>query len=212
MSTANDPADPADSDRAGHRTTIGPVDPPDRNRWLRRRPLVALAVGLGAVLVSVAIWQAVSTSPTADSSTLTGPVGGSAPGFSLPSLSAPGTVLSPATFRGRPLVINFWASWCVPCRTEMPLLERAFRSERGKVAFLGIDSNDATGDARAFLAQVHVTYPAVSDPSATVATTYGLFGLPTTVFISPSGKMVGRHIGELHADTLRAALRQAFGD
>jgi len=92
----------------------------------------------------------------------------------------------------------------------MPLLESAFRSERGKVAFLGIDANDSSSAARAFLAQVHVTYPAVSDPSNGVAIRYGLFGLPTTVFISPTGKILGRHIGELHAATLRAALQEAF--
>ena len=163
-----------------------------------------------AVLVGVAIWQATSKSPTADSTALSGPAGGPAPDFSLESLSGSGTV-SLATFHGRLLVVNFWASWCIPCRTEMPLLEAAFRSERGRVAFLGIDANDTSSAARAFLAKMHVTYPAVSDPNGAVATRYGLFGLPTTVLISRSGKIVGRHIGELHADTLRAALRQAFG-
>jgi peroxiredoxin len=93
----------------------------------------------------------------------------------------------------------------------MPLLEAAFRAEHGKVAFLGVDSNDTDSAAKAFLAQVHVTYPAVSDPTASLATTYGLFGLPTTVFISPTGKVVGRHIGELQAATLRSALHEAFG-
>jgi cytochrome c biogenesis protein CcmG/thiol:disulfide interchange protein DsbE len=93
----------------------------------------------------------------------------------------------------------------------MPLLEAAFRAEHGKVAFLGVDSNDTASAAKAFLSQVHVTYPAVSDPTASLATSYGLFGLPTTVFISPTGKIVGRHIGELQADTLRAGLHEAFG-
>ena len=92
----------------------------------------------------------------------------------------------------------------------MPLLEAAFRAEHGKVAFLGVDTNDTASAAKAFLAQVHVTYPAASDPTASLATSYGLIGLPITVFISPSGKIVGRHIGELQADTLRAALHEAF--
>ena len=164
-----------------------------------------------AVLVAVAVWQAVTKAPNADSTALVGRTGQLAPTFSLPSLADPSHDLSLATFRGRPLVINFWASWCVPCRTEMPLLETAFRSERRKVAFLGIDANDTSSAARAFLAQVHVTYPAVSDASGTVATKYGLYGLPTTVFISPAGKVIGRHIGELHTGTLHAALREAFG-
>jgi len=201
--------DPSDADGAGHPATERTTGA-SHHGWLRRRPVVTLLVALGAVLVSVSIWLALSTSPTSDSNALSGPFGTPAPRFSLPSLSNQNTVLSLATFRGRPLVINFWASWCGPCRTEMPLLEAAFRAEHGKVAFLGVDSNDTASAAKAFLAQVHVTYPAVSDPSASLATRFGLLGLPTTVFISPTGKIVGRHIGELQADTLRAALHEAF--
>jgi cytochrome c biogenesis protein CcmG/thiol:disulfide interchange protein DsbE len=206
------PTDPAESS-VGDVSSAG--DPSSlsvgRHRWSRPKWLVALGVVLLAVLVTVAVWQAVDTSPNADSTALVGPTGQPAPAFTLPSLSDPTHSLSLAMFRGRPLVINFWASWCVPCRTEMPLLEAASRSERGRVAFLGIDANDTSSAARAFLAQVHVTYPAVSDPSGTMATNYGLFGLPTTIFVSSTGKILGRHIGELHAATLRAALREAFG-
>jgi cytochrome c biogenesis protein CcmG/thiol:disulfide interchange protein DsbE len=205
------PSDPVDPTVGGLSAVGNPSSLPGRRRWSRRRGLVTLGMVLLAVLVAVAVWQAASKSPSADSTALVGRTGQPAPTFSLPSLSDPSRQLSLATFRGRALVINFWASWCVPCRTEMPLLEAAFRSEQGKVAFLGIDANDTSSAARAFLAQVHVTYPVVSDASGTVATKYGLYGLPTTVFISPTGKVVGRHIGELHADTLRAALREAFG-
>jgi len=179
-------------------------------RFLRRRWLVVVAIFL-AGLSSVAIWQAASRSPTAaDSGALVGRTGQPAPAFSLASLSAPGRTITLASFRGKPLVINFWASWCVPCRTEMPLLEQAYRALHGKVVFLGVDANDSSSAAKAFLAQVHVTYPTVSDGEGTTAIEYGLYGLPTTVFISPSGKIEGRHIGELHADTLQAALQEAF--
>ena len=94
----------------------------------------------------------------------------------------------------------------------MPRLEAAYRAERGKVRFLGVDVNDTASAARTFLKQVGVTYPTLSNTGGTVETLYGLYGLPTTVFISPSGKIVGRHLGELQGDTLRAALREAFGD
>jgi cytochrome c biogenesis protein CcmG/thiol:disulfide interchange protein DsbE len=175
----------------------------------RRRMAVTGLVVIGALL-SVAIWQAESSSPTISSNPLVGRTGHLAPAFSLPSLSSPGHNVSLAALRGKPLVINFWASWCVPCRTEMPLLEQANRAEHGRVRFLGIDANDTPGAARDFLNQVHVTYPVVSDDAANVATQFSLFGLPTTVFISPSGKIVGRAIGQLHPDTLRAALKEAF--
>ena len=172
--------------------------------------MVVVGLVLAVALVSVAIWQAQASSPATSSNPLVGRTGRPAPAFSLPSLSNPARTLALATFRGKPLVINFWASWCVPCQTEMPLLEQAYRAEHGRVQFLGIDANDTSGPARAFLAQVHVTYPTVADNKGDVAIRYGLFGLPTTVFVSASGKVVGRSIGQLHADTLRAALEEAF--
>ncbi|HUY63006.1 MAG TPA: TlpA disulfide reductase family protein [Acidimicrobiales bacterium] len=134
-----------------------------------------------------------------------------APTFSLADLGMPTRTISLADFRGKRLVLNFWASWCYPCRTEMPLLESAWQSERGRVTFVGIDSNDTRVSAIDFMEKVHATYPALFDPSGQVATAYGLFGLPTTVFISATGKMLGRHIGQIDAVTLQAALRKAFG-
>jgi cytochrome c biogenesis protein CcmG/thiol:disulfide interchange protein DsbE len=163
-----------------------------------------------AALVTLAIWLAQSNSTASSSDPLVGRTGQPAPAFSLRTLSNPGRDVTLATFWGRPLVINFWASWCVPCRTEMPLLEQAFRAEHGRVQFLGVDTNDTPAAARDFLKQVHVAYPVVSDETAVVATQFRLFGLPTTVFISSSGKIVGRVIGQLHGDNLRAALKEAF--
>lgn len=84
-------------------------------------------------------------------------------------------------------MINFWASWCVPCGTKIPLLEQAYRARRGKVGFLGIDANDTPGSAKDFLTQVHVTYPTISDDNGATAIGYGLYGPPTTVFISSNG-------------------------
>jgi hypothetical protein len=94
----------------------------------------------------------------------------------------------------------------------MPLLEQAYRAHHGNIAFLGVDANDSTGAAMAFLNQVHVSYPAVSDAQGQTALSYGLLGLPTTVFVSARGTIVGRHIGELHAGSLEASLREAFHD
>ena len=178
-------------------------------RWLTK-PRYAV-IGLVVVLVAFAIYQGVSSSPNAASNVLTGRSGAPAINFSLPSVTTSHRVLSLSTFRGHPLVINFWASWCVPCRTEMPLLEKAYRSEGGKVSFIGIDTNDTPAAARAFLAKVHVSYPTASDTKGNLAAKYGLFGLPTTIFISANGKVLGRHIGQFYANTLSAALSQAFG-
>jgi thiol-disulfide isomerase/thioredoxin len=162
-------------------------------------------------LVGGGLYADLSESGTAVSSPLVDQTNQPAQGFSLPDLLTPSRDISLADFRGKDLVVNFWASWCVPCKTEMPLLESAYRAEHGRVSFLGIDSNDTRNSAVAFLGDVHVTYPAVSDPHGHVASIYRLFGLPTTVFISPGGKMLGRHIGQLNAVTLKALLREAFG-
>jgi cytochrome c biogenesis protein CcmG/thiol:disulfide interchange protein DsbE len=176
----------------------------------RRARLIVAGLVLFTGFASVAIWQAVSSSSSTGSGVLVGSRGQPAPPFSLPVLQDPQARVSLASLRGKPLVVNFWASWCIPCRTEMPLLEAAFRAEHKNVEFLGIDANDTPSAALAFLAQMHVTYPTVSDSNGATALRYGLYGLPITVFISPIGKILGRHVGQLRPSTLRAALQQAF--
>ena len=135
-----------------------------------------------------------------------------APTFSLPELLAPSRQLALADFRGKPLVLNFWASWCYPCQTEMPLLESAYRSERGDVQFVGVDTDDTRKAAAAFLARTHVSYVSLFMPRpGPVSNAYQLVGLPITVFISARGRVLGRHVGQLNAATLKAALDLAFG-
>jgi cytochrome c biogenesis protein CcmG/thiol:disulfide interchange protein DsbE len=135
-----------------------------------------------------------------------------APKFSLPEVLEPSRELTLADFRGRPLVLNFWASWCYPCQTEMPLLESAYRSARGAVQFVGVDTDDTRKAAAAFLARTHVSYVSLFMPRpGPVSTSYQLEGLPITVFISPRGRVLGRHVGQLNAATLKAALDLAFG-
>jgi thiol-disulfide isomerase/thioredoxin/V8-like Glu-specific endopeptidase len=142
---------------------------------------------------------------------LTGRTGAAAPAFSLASLTDPGRTVQLSQFTGEGLVVNFWASWCFPCQQEMPVLERASVALRGKVAFVGVDSNDTRSAALGFLGRVHVSYPTAFDPGGRVSAAYGLFGLPTTVFVSARGTVLGRHSGQLDAAGLEAALHQAFG-
>ena len=209
MSSSDDPIPPVD-DQPG---AMSEGERPTLRAWRTPGPRRRIAIGAGialVVLVTVALWQGASQPAGTTSSPLVGRTGKRAPSFTLASLSEAGRPLSLDSFRGRPLVINFWASWCIPCRTEMPLIEQAYRSEGGKVQFLGIDSNDTTGAAQSFAKQVGVTYPVVFDGTGDVAINYGLFGLPTTIFISPSGTITGRFIGQLHDSSLQSALKEAF--
>lgn len=135
---------------------------------------------------------------------------GQAPPFELPRLGGEGTV-SLASFRGKPVVVNFFAAWCGPCKRELPAIQRVAARLEGRVAFLGVDHQDNERAALALLQDVGVTYPAGYDPEGRVATTYGLFGMPTTLFVAPDGRLLEKHTGELSQEQLERAIARHFG-
>jgi cytochrome c biogenesis protein CcmG/thiol:disulfide interchange protein DsbE len=116
--------------------------------------------------------------------------------------------------RGRVVVVNFWASWCVPCREEMPALEEASKgyAEAGKpVTVIGVDASDARSAAARFLTEVGVTYPTVYDQQGLrggVAASWSVTALPQTWFVARDGSRAGRIAGRLTADDLRSRVDQ----
>jgi thiol-disulfide isomerase/thioredoxin len=132
--------------------------------------------------------------------------------FSLQPLTASGhgpkTTMS--SLVGTPLVLNMWSSTCVVCKSESPAIESVAKTLGGRVRFIGVDSADERGAALAFLHKYGVTYPQLFDPTAVVATGYGIPGLPVTVFISAAGKVVGENVGALSVTTLRHYLSVLF--
>lgn len=100
------------------------------------------------------------------------------------------------SLRGYPIVLNVWASWCVPCRTESKLFASASERYGNRVAFIGADADDSTGDAKAFLQQHRVSYPSYSVSTTQLTPLASIIGLPDTIFISKSGKVVYLHSGE----------------
>ncbi|MDQ7820072.1 MAG: TlpA disulfide reductase family protein [Armatimonadota bacterium] len=140
--------------------------------------LVAASLAVAVVLAARTIQRPVAPGPTPPPSTTLRP----APDFRLRSFT--GSLISLSDFRGDVVVLNFWASWCVPCREEMPNLERAWREFRSqRVTVLGINVADDYDDAAAFLRSLGITYPNVFDPAQTRMTAYRVTGLPTTAFI-----------------------------
>ena len=121
-------------------------------------------------------------------------IGGPAPNFMLRRIDASGK-LDLASLRGKPVVINFWASWCVPCKGESKMLEQAWNQYKSRgVVFVGVDYHDVTSDARTFLSHHGVTYPIVQDGSGMTGDRYGLTGVPETYFVDRRGRLVGTHI------------------
>ena len=117
--------------------------------------------------------------------------------------------VAPAELKGYPVVINFWASWCIPCKREAPRLAASARKHAGNVVFLGIDIQDFKSDARSFLARYDANYVSVRDGSDSTYTRYGLTGVPETYYIDRRGRIVAHSIGEVSRGELEDGITGA---
>jgi cytochrome c biogenesis protein CcmG/thiol:disulfide interchange protein DsbE len=119
----------------------------------------------------------------------------------LPCLTG-GPPVNPAHFGGRPMVINLWATWCGPCRDEMPVLQDGHQRFGDQVSFVGVDTRDSPQAAAAFLEDIGVTYPQLVDVDGQLLASLGIPGLPVTVVLDTDGRVMNRHVGPLTADGL----------
>jgi cytochrome c biogenesis protein CcmG, thiol:disulfide interchange protein DsbE len=119
--------------------------------------------------------------------------------------------LSPEKLAGTPFVLNFWASWCDPCRQEAPILEAGWRRLGPKdVLFLGLNMQDNTGDARHFLDEFGVSYPTIRDQTSDTSHDFGATGIPETYFVSADGHVVGHVIGVVTPEDLDSGAAAAL--
>ena len=149
----------------------------------------ALAMMGVGILASLLVWKLTHQAPPPK-------VGAPAPSFSLQRLRVTGD-LSLRSFRGKTVVLNFFASWCDPCKQEAPVLEQLWRKDRGDhLVVLGVDTGpDSAGDGRRFVKAHGITYPVVFDPNAGIAyNRYALPGMPVTYVLNPQGRIVGNPV------------------
>ncbi len=183
------------------------TEPATRARVTKRwRPFV-----FGIAAVAVVVGVALGTRPDRGDG-LASLADRQAPTFAVADLRDPQRTIELADYRGGPVILNFWASWCVPCRREMPALQATHEELGGAVTFIGINHQDDRDAAMDLLAEVGVTYSSGFDPEGKVAAGYGVFGMPTTVFISPDGAVVAQHTGELSAAELEQAIDDHLGE
>jgi cytochrome c biogenesis protein CcmG, thiol:disulfide interchange protein DsbE len=122
-----------------------------------------------------------------------------------------GRKISLSDLRGKAVFLNFWASWCVPCRAEAKDLEAAWQRIKDKnMVFLGVAIQDTEKDSRAFLKEFNVTYPNGHDDSGKIAVDYGVWGVPESFFIDPQGRITYKYVGGIHAATVTAKLDEAL--
>ncbi len=133
--------------------------------------------------------------------------GKKAPAFTLRALDT-GAPVRLEDFRGRPVVINFWASWCGPCRMEHPVLEWGQREFGNQAVFLGIIFEDTEDNARRFLQELGASFPQLVDPRSRVSVEYGVAGVPETYFIDGNGIIQGKHVGPIDPQSLTQRIRE----
>ena len=124
---------------------------------------------------------------------------------------ADGSTITLSSFKGKPVVLNFWASWCPPCRAEMPVLKDAAGAYEGKVQFIGVNIQDGDGNFRRALSEFGLSYPNGRDEDLAISQAYGVMGLPKTIFINRKGVVSYVHAGKIDEATLASALQKISG-
>lgn len=167
------------------------------------------AVGLVVLLFALLLWTLVRDEGGGLADAARRGDRPSAPGFTLERLDEEAD-LSLSALRGKAVVLNFWASWCIPCKEEAPFLEELWRDNRNRgLVVVGVDAKDFRRDARAFVERFELTFPIVYDGPGSTVTPYGVTGFPETFVIDREGRVVEAFVGAVNSDDDRGRLRAA---
>jgi cytochrome c biogenesis protein CcmG, thiol:disulfide interchange protein DsbE len=164
---------------------------------------LALLVLLGSQLLTAA--------PNQSKAGISPLIGHPAPDFTLAvlgPLTSSASTIHLASLKGKPIMLNFWASWCIPCQDEAPLLQATWKSVQGQgIVFLGIDFEDSQSAGLNFLHTYGITYLNVTDGTGSTAINYGVSAVPETFFLDRRGVIVSKVIGELTEQTMQSNLQ-----
>lgn len=175
-------------------------------RVLFRKSAMGITAFAIACFLGLLIWGMLNRQPITGLSGIT-MVNRPAPDFTLTTFE--GTTISLQSLRGKPVVINFWASWCPPCRIEAPLLENTWRAYKNRdLVFLGVNIQDRKEDALNYMREFNITYPNGPDLAGEIAIDYGVSGLPVTFFVSRKGEVVRRWVGDIEKNVLFSSIEE----
>ncbi|HEX4207892.1 MAG TPA: TlpA disulfide reductase family protein [Ktedonobacteraceae bacterium] len=181
-----------------------------RKRARKRNVLIFGISGVLCIVILGLIWSQLTTPAASQSQAASGNasggnvtindtssplVGKPAPDFTLPALNGSAKQIHLAALKGKPVVLNFWASWCGPCNDEAPIFSKAVPKMQAQgIQFIGVDGPEDTSFAHSFMQKYHISYPNVQDnPSNATSVAYGVTGFPETVFIDKNGMVVAKY-------------------
>ena len=174
------------------------------------RPLRALAVVVVAGLLGLLVWDLAHQQNQGIAEKVDRGQTVAAPKLELPTITG-GRRFDLASYRGKVVVLNFWASWCVECKAEAKTLRDAAARWRGKAVVVGIDTKDLSSAAKRYMARYHVNYGVVRDVDGSQSDRWGVTGYPETFFVDRSGRVIPPHVdGPIPRGRLDAAIRQAL--
>jgi cytochrome c biogenesis protein CcmG/thiol:disulfide interchange protein DsbE len=182
-------------------------------RWKLAAGMIAAGIAAVIVVIVAASGGTPGTSTVSDSTSESAQAGGVAtgsvaPDFTVAVLGSSGQhVTLGAQYENKPVIVNFWASWCSPCQQETPLLARWYKQQHGTVSLIGLDENDSQASAEKFAKEKGVTYPLGFDPQTSVADKYDISGIPQTFFLNARHRVVDHVYGAVTAAELAKGVK-----